>query len=148
MPPKAVLAVAMLLAVVIVTATQSIEELAPYIATSACLYNWIVYRLRYQDEEQKKMVERTLYIYTTLCEMVSHTPKFASSKYRPIKISPYLTTILWRAICTKRLAARNPEALCMKALYTQALYMEALRTEALYDALHDTLHDALHNALH
>src|SRR5271156_3843578 len=75
-------------------------------------------------------------------------PKFASSKCRPIKISPYLTTILWRAIRTKRLTARNPETLCMKALHTQALYIEALYTEALHDALHDALHNALHNALH
>jgi hypothetical protein len=67
-------------------------------------------------------------------------PKFASSKYRTIKISPCLTT--------QRLTTRNPEALYMKALHTQALYMEALRTEALHDALHDALHGALHDALH
>jgi hypothetical protein len=42
-----------------VTATQSIKELAPYIATSARLYDWNVYGLGYQDEEQKKMEERT-----------------------------------------------------------------------------------------
>ena len=42
-----------------VTATQSIEELALYIATSACLYSWIVYRLGYQDKEQKVVEERT-----------------------------------------------------------------------------------------
>jgi hypothetical protein len=64
-------------------------------------------------------------------------PKFASLKYRPIKISPYLTT---------RLTTRNPEALYMKALHTQALYMEVLHTQALYieaprtEALHDALH--------
>src|SRR6266702_1798603 len=91
-------------------------------------------------------------------------PKFASSKYRPIEISPHSTTILWRAICTKRLTARNTEALCIKALHTQALYIkalyiEALHIEALYTkalriealhikALHNTLHNALHNTLH
>src|ERR1700677_3092413 len=70
-------------------------------------------------------------------------PKFASSKCRPIKISPYLTTILWRAIPTKRLTARNPEALCMKALHTQALHMQALYMELYVRRLCTTLYTTL-----
>ena len=78
----------------------------------------------------------------------TNNKNFASLKYRSIKISPYLTTILWPAIHTKRLAAQNPEALYMKALHTQALYMEALCTEALHDGLYHALHHALYDGLH
>ena len=55
-----------------VTATQSIKELAPYKATSARLYNWNVYGLGYQDEEQKKVQERTR-LYTQ-SQASSRTP--------------------------------------------------------------------------
>jgi hypothetical protein len=87
-------------------------------------------------------------LWRTECTKPTIEKNFASSKYRPIKTSPRLTTISWQAIYTKRLTTRNSEALCIKALHTQALYIEALRTEALYDALYDALHNTLHDVLH